>query len=245
MSTYRDEAIVLRTQQLGDADRIVTLLTRHHGRVRAVAKGVRKTSSRYGARLEPFGYIDTQIYVGKSLDTITQIESVKSYGVDFAVDYSLWTTGQVLLETAEKLTPAEREPATQQFLLLLGALRALATREHPSALVVDAYLLRAISIEGWAPTFDECAICGELGPHSAFAISGGGSVCLRCKPAGSTVPTQDTIGLMRALVSGDWKVAQLADLKTRTATNALVSAYVQWHLERGLRSLRMVERSHI
>lgn len=212
--------------------------------MRAVAKGVRKTSSRYGARLEPFGYIDTQIYVGKSLDTITQIESVKSYGVDFAVDYSLWTTGQVLLETAEKLTPAEREPATQQFLLLLGALRAMATKERSASLVVDAYLLRAISIEGWAPTFDECAICGEPGPHSGFALSAGGSVCLKCKPAGATLPTPATIDLMQALVSGDWAAAQSADLRTRRATSALVSGYVQWHLERGLRSLRMVERVH-
>lgn len=232
---------MLRTQQLGDADRIVTLLTRHHGRVRAVAKGVRKTSSRYGARLEPFGYIDTQIYAGRNLDTVTQIESVKSYGIDFATDYSLWTNGQVLLETAEKLTPAEREPATQQFLLLLGALRALASRERPAALVIDAYLMRAISLEGWAPSFDECAICGEAGPHGAFSVSGGGSVCSRCRPPGSVSPTAATLNHVRALISGDWVVAQAADLRTRKSATSLIASYVQWHLERGLRSLRMVE----
>ena len=77
---YRDEGVVLRTQKLGEADRIVTLLTRDHGRVRAVAKGVRRTSSRIGARLEPFGHVDVQLYEGRSLDTVTQVESLASYG---------------------------------------------------------------------------------------------------------------------------------------------------------------------
>ena len=76
MPVYRDEAIVLRVQKLGEADRIVTLLTRGHGRVRGVARGVRKTSSRIGARLEPFGHVDVQLYEGRSLDTVTQVESI-------------------------------------------------------------------------------------------------------------------------------------------------------------------------
>ncbi|MET0994701.1 MAG: DNA repair protein RecO, partial [Mycobacterium sp.] len=66
MSLYRDEGVVLRTQKLGEADRIVTLLTREHGRVRAVAKGVRRTTSRFGARLEPFMHVDLQLATGRS-----------------------------------------------------------------------------------------------------------------------------------------------------------------------------------
>ena len=66
MPLYRDEAIVLRTHKLGEADRIVTLLTRQHGKVRAVAKGVRRTTSRFGARLEPFMVVDVQCYEGRS-----------------------------------------------------------------------------------------------------------------------------------------------------------------------------------
>src|SRR5690625_6459110 len=75
---YRDEAVVLRTHKLGEADRIITLLTRHHGRVRAVAKGVRRTSSKFGARLEPFSLVDVQLHIGRSLDIITQVESQRS-----------------------------------------------------------------------------------------------------------------------------------------------------------------------
>ena len=65
---YRDEAIVLRTHKLGEADRIITLLTRQHGRVRAVAKGVRRTTSRFGSRLEPFTHVDLQLAEGRNLD---------------------------------------------------------------------------------------------------------------------------------------------------------------------------------
>ena len=71
MPLYRDEAVVLRTHKLGEADRIITLLTRHHGRVRAVAKGVRRTSSKFGARLEPFSHVDLQFAEGRTLDVVS------------------------------------------------------------------------------------------------------------------------------------------------------------------------------
>ena len=77
---YRDEAVVLRTYRLGEADRIIVLLTRAHGQVRAVAKGVRRTSSRFGARLEPFSMIDVQLHAGRSLDTVTQVETIDPFG---------------------------------------------------------------------------------------------------------------------------------------------------------------------
>mgnify|MGYP006300948005 CR=1 FL=1 len=98
MPLYRDEAIVLRTQKLGEADRIVTLLTRRHGRVRCVARGVRKTTSRIGARLEPFGHVDVQLYEGRNLDTVNQVDSIDAHGAGLVHDYSRWTTGTAMLE---------------------------------------------------------------------------------------------------------------------------------------------------
>jgi len=71
---YRDDAVVLRVQKLGESDRIITLFTRRHGRVRAVAKGVRRTMSKFGARLEPFGHVDVQIAEGHSLHVVSQVE---------------------------------------------------------------------------------------------------------------------------------------------------------------------------
>src|SRR5690606_24524380 len=93
VSLYRDEGIVLRTQKLGEADRIVTLLTRHHGKVRAVAKGVRRTSSRFGSRLEPFMAVDLQLHSGRNLDIVTQAETLAPYGRRIGTDYALYTTG--------------------------------------------------------------------------------------------------------------------------------------------------------
>src|SRR4051812_49911418 len=83
---YRDEAVVLRTQKLGEADRIITLLTRRHGRVRAVAKGVRRTGSRFGARVEPFTHVDLPLHEGRSLDLVTQAEPIQPYGERHASD---------------------------------------------------------------------------------------------------------------------------------------------------------------
>src|SRR4029077_16192362 len=116
MQVYRDDGIVLRTQKLGEADRIITLLTRQNGRVRAVAKGVRRTKSRFGARLEPFTHVDLMIHPGRSLDVITQAEVIKPYGAPLAEDYPRYTAGTAMLETAERLTPMEKEPALRQFL---------------------------------------------------------------------------------------------------------------------------------
>ena len=149
MGLYRDEAIVLRTQKLGEADRIITLLTRSHGRVRAVGKGVRRTRSKFGARLEPFTHVDLQIYEGRSLDVVQQAETLGSYGDRIADDYGRYTSGTVMLETAERLTAEEREPATQQFLLLVGGLRTplAAARIRPVRRV------RIVTMRSASPSF--------------------------------------------------------------------------------------------
>ena len=169
MPLYRDEAIVLRTQKLGEADRIVTLLTRRLGKVRVVGKGVRRTKSRFGSRLEP--------------------------GMHIARDYPSYTAATAVLETCDRLTE-EREPALQQYLLLAGAVRSLAGREHDPNLVLDAYLLRALAVAGWAPSFHDCAKCGAPGPHRAFHVVAGGAVCPSCRRPGSAAPAPETLLLL-------------------------------------------------
>ncbi len=241
MSLYRDEAIVLRTHPLGEADRIATLLTREHGKVRAVVKGVRRTKSRFGARLEPFMMTDVQLYTGKSLDTVTQAETIAPYGQKIVDEYPKYTAGTVMLETAERLTE-EREPATQQFLLLAGGLRTLAAGDYESGLVLDAYLLRSLSVAGWAPSFTDCARCGQNGPHRSFAITAGGVVCPSCRPAGARSPAPTVLLLLAALLAGDWAQATSSSAPDRRSASGLVAAYLQWHVERGVRALKLVER---
>jgi DNA repair protein RecO (recombination protein O) len=241
--TYRDSGVVLRTHPLGEADRIVTLLTRSHGRVRAVARGVRRTGSRFGARLEPMGLVDVQLHIGRSLDSVTQVESLFSFGADLASDYPRWTAAQAICETAERLTPEEREPAGPQFQLLVGGLRALAERAHPPGLVLDAYLVRSLAVAGWAASFDACARCGAPGPHRAFSLPGGGALCASCRVPGSATPRPETLALLGALLSGDWDTAEAAEDRARREASGLVTAYLQWHLERQLKSLPLVERT--
>ena len=245
MSTrlYRDEAVVLRAQKLGEADRIVTLLTRRHGRVRGVAKGVRRTSSRFGARLEPFMLVDVQLHEGRSLDVVTQVETLAPYGGALTADYGCYTAAAAVAETAERLTEAEREPATQQYLLVVGALRTLVGGQHDPALVLDAYLLRAMSVAGWAVSLLDCAGCGAPGPHRAFSVPAGGAVCALCRPPGSAAPDPATVALMAALLTGDWPAADASHPAHRREGSGLVAAHLQWHLERAVRSLRMVERA--
>lgn len=240
MPTYRDEGVVLRTHKLGEADRIVTLLTKSHGKVRAVAKGVRRTSSKFGARLEPFMVADIQFYEGRSLDTIQQAETIASYGADIVDDYPRFTAASVMVETADKVTELEGSP--QQYLLLLGALRSLSRQEHPTELTLDSYLLRALSLAGWAPTFESCARCGAEGPHESFVVQLGGMVCAQCAPPGAPHIIPEVVELLDALVRGEWDAAEAHTQQNWNKATALVSAYTQWHLERSLRSLEHVAK---
>ena len=242
VSLYRDTGVVLRVQKLGEADRIVTLLTRRHGRVRAVAKGVRRTTSRFGARLEPFGHVDVQCYTGRTLDVVTQVVTMDGFGARLVADYGRYTTGCAVLETAERLAGAEGEPVLRLYLLVVGALRALAGGQRDTSLVLDAFLLRAMSAAGWAPALSECARCARPGPHRGFSIPAGGSVCGGCRPAGSATPAPETLQLLGALVGGDWPVAESTPPAARREGSGLVAAHLQWHLERQLRSLPLVER---
>jgi DNA repair protein RecO (recombination protein O) len=264
---YRDDGIVLRTQDLGEADRIITVLTRRTGRIRAVGKGVRRTKSRFGARLEPFTHVDLLLYEGRSLDIVTQADSLRAYGEPLASDYPRYTAGVAMLETAERFTPEERQPAQRQFLLLVGGLRALGKGEHGARLVLDAFLLRSLAVAGYAPALEECAVCGSPvapavkgdgeegtvkgewgdgrgaggGGSRAFAIAAGGLTCRSCRPAGAATPSAHTVALMGALLRGDWPYADASLPRHQVECSGLVAAYLQWHLEHSIRSLRHVE----
>jgi DNA repair protein RecO (recombination protein O) len=257
---YRDDGIVLRTQKLGEADRIITILGRTSGRIRAVAKGVRRTKSRFGARLEPFTHVDLMLHTGRSLDIVTQAEVIRPYGAPLAGDYPRYTAGVAMLETAERFTPIEKEPALRQLLLLIGGLRALGDAEHAPGLVLDAFLLRSLAVAGYAPALQECARCGapESGAQGsvaqgsrapgggrrlpAFAVAAGGMVCASCRPPGAASPAAPTVALMLALLRGDWDGADGSERRHRVECSGLVAAYLQWHLEHSIRSLRHVER---
>ncbi|WP_028822604.1 DNA repair protein RecO [Propionimicrobium lymphophilum] len=246
MPTYRDRAVVLRTHKLGESDRIITLLSRSRGKIRAVARGVRRTSSKFGARLEPFSHIDVQFAVGRNLDVVAQCETLHAFGRPLATNYPAYTAGQVMLETADRLVTVEGEPAIGQYRLLVGALWALGWRTsdgpRPPAMILDSFLLRSLSLAGYAPSLSDCAHCGSAGPLEWFSPESGGAVCVSCKPPGAAKPSGAAWGLMISLLTGDWPTTRSVSPHTQAEVSGLVSAFVNWHLERGLRALPMVDR---
>jgi DNA repair protein RecO (recombination protein O) len=140
-------------------------------------------------------------------------------------------------------------------LLLVGGLRALGEGAHDPRLILDAYLLRSLAVAGYAPALDECAVCGtrvgadDRGDPSAalrafaFAIGAGGLVCRTCRTPGSATPAAPTIMLMNALIRGDWGHADASERRHQSECSGLVAAYLQWHLEHSIRSLRHVEHA--
>ena len=177
MSLYREHGIVLRTYKLGEADRIVVFVTRGHGKVRAVAKGVRKTKSRFGSRLEPGSHVALQLYEGRELDIVTQAESVDHFRA-IRDDLDRLAGAQVMLEATDQVSQ-EHEPDARLYQLLLGALRTLAGSGSP--LVVPAFLLKLLAADGVQPLVEVCASCGEDTPLVAFDLGAGGLLCRSCR----------------------------------------------------------------
>nr|NLI50719.1 DNA repair protein RecO [Propionibacterium sp.] len=246
MPTYRDDGVVLRTHKLGEADRIVTLLSHRHGKVRAVARGVRRTSSKFGARLEPFTHVDLQFATGRTLDVITEAVTIRPYSQPLAGDYPAFTAGQVMLETADRLVAEEGQPSATQFGLLLGGLHALThgTTDGPRTptMILDAYLIRAVAAAGFAPDLVTCADCGEPGPHGSFSPAAGGLVCLRCRPPGAAALAAGTVDYLQALLAGRWPETRGVPDAVQRQASGLLAAFVSWHLERGLRTLDYLVR---
>ncbi|UEJ83088.1 DNA repair protein RecO [Brachybacterium halotolerans subsp. kimchii] len=239
---YRDDAIVLRTHPLGEADRIITLLTRRHGKVRAVAKGVRRTGSRFGARLEPFTLVDLQLHAGRNLHTVTQAVTIEGFAGPIAADYSRYTAATAMLETTDRLTDDVVDPSQRGFLLLVGAMRTVAAGAIPASLVLDSFLLRTLALAGWSPELRVCATCGADGPHHAFDVSAGGLVCTACRRPGAVAIRQAAIEHMIFLMAGDWENVLDSEQTTREEASRLIADTITWHLERSVRSLGYVER---
>jgi DNA repair protein RecO (recombination protein O) len=244
--TYRDEAVVLRTHKLGEADRIITLLTRRHGKVRAVARGVRRTSSKFGGRLEPCSHVDLEIASGRTLDTITQAVTLHPFSEPLRADYRLFTTAQVMTEAADRVVSEDHQPALRQHLLLVGALRTLTAGTgdgpRPAAMIMDSYLLRAVALAGYGASLDVCAACGTPGPHEAFSSTAGGAVCRRCRPPGAPITREGTMAYLLALRDGQWEATRSIPDVVQKQGSELVASFIGWQLDHRLRSLVHVER---
>jgi DNA repair protein RecO (recombination protein O) len=237
MGLYRDEGIVLRTHKLGEADRIVSVFTRQRGKVRAVAKGVRKTKSRFGARLEPPTHVQLQLYEGRDLDTITQAETVDHFRA-IRDDLDRLTRAVSMLEAVDQLG-LEGEPNAPLYQMLVGALRALAG--HSGPLVVPAFFLKVLALEGYRPTVDVCVECGAPEDLVSFDLDTGGTRC-GAHRRGQAL-SADAVALLGAILGG--RLGQALNEAASDATaeiDHLAVRSLEHHLERRLRSLAILER---
>lgn len=257
MHPITDTAVVLRTFDLGEADRIITLLCHDHGIVRGVAKAVRKTRSKFGARLEPFTLIEVKYApsrraralatgthlsaTGEGLAHIRGATTLETYADVITSDWARYTAACTMMETAEQL--AGSEPRIVRMLVL--AFRALAAQRRDPALVADAFMLRSLQSAGWEPALGVCARCGVVGPHRAYHVPSGGSVCVQCRPPGSLVPRLGTVDVLDGLLRGDWAIVESAPAAVQHQAAQLIAAHMHWHLERTLRTLPLMEHRKV
>jgi DNA repair protein RecO (recombination protein O) len=242
--TYRTEAIVLRSLRFGEADRILHLLTRDRGRVGAIAKGARKTRSRFGARLEPFSHVDLHLHEGRGeLATVTQADLVRSHHA-LALDPYLVAVGSIGVEAVLRLfIEHDANPrvfhATCRFLDVLAALPAAERRPDPAHdSLALAFQLKLLWLAGYLPHIASCAACGAEDPLVGFSAPAGGGVCSRCE-AGATAVTADTFAGVRALLERPLVESGAVQLGARNARESLrmIESLYEYHGGFRLRTL--------
>jgi DNA repair protein RecO (recombination protein O) len=234
---YRDQGVVLRTIKLGETDRIVTIFTQGHGKIRAVAKGIRKPGSRFGARLEPTSHVALQCYKGRELDIVTQAETIDSVRT-IREDLDRLGRAVTMLEATDQIS-LEREPNPDLYRMLLGALRSLDGRN--SELVVAGFHWKLLALEGFRPIVEHCALCERDDELVAFDPSEGGLLCPDHRRGTRVSP--DAVDLLQAILGG--RLSAALDAEESPATHEvdhLATRVMEHHLERRLRSVGLLDR---
>src|SRR4029077_3928031 len=194
MPPYKEQGIVLRSAKLGEADKIITILTQGSGKVRGVAKGIRKTSSRFGGRLEPFTHIDVMLYRGRgALDTITQVDIVASHR-NIRDDLALFAAGETMVEAVDRVAE-EHAQYVRVALLLVSGLRALDARPADPAAVTESFVLKLLSLSGFHPALTACAVCGSTDVR-LWSAGLGGAVCPGCADHDAAAVSPEVLGLL-------------------------------------------------
>jgi DNA repair protein RecO (recombination protein O) len=255
MSLYRVEAIILKARNFGEADKILTLFTREHGKVEAVARGVRKIKSKNRGSVQPFSRSSIMLYKGKNLDTVTQCDLLEGFP-GLRNDLDLLAYAGYLAELTDLMLP-ERERNEEIYVLLLTTFhllahsRALSASDSPGSgdieLIARQFEVRLLSLTGYQPQLESCVFCnnalheGEL----RFSPGLGGILCSGCK-------SND----MQALLIGRgtiaiWKYLTKINLRNlnrlrlgaqeRAQLEAIIHCYIENILERRVKTMDFVK----
>lgn len=242
MSLYRDQGVALRHYKLGEADRIVVFMTAGHGKVRAVAKGVRKTKSRFGARLEPPSHVNLLFYEGRDLDIVSQADVVDHFR-PIRDDLARMTDAMAMVEAVDQ-TAQERQPDAPLYQMLVSALRTLSERTRRSPLLVAAFYWKLLAMEGSAPVVERCASC-DVGADKgaslvAFDLAHGGALCRDCRRGVPVTPAALSL-LGRILGGGLAGALQEPHSALTTEVSVLATHAMEQHLERRLRAVHTLD----
>lgn len=238
MAIRHDQGIVLRSFPFGEADKVVVLLSPNHGKLRTVAKGIRKTKSRFGGRLETFSHVDLVLYEGRNLDTITQVEMIEPFHF-LRSDLDRVMAAGAMVEVADAVAQ-ENESAVRLFLLLQRGLRALdAGPVHPD--LVTAFLLKAADTIGVAPALDRCAGCGRTDDLSLFSFSSGGVLCGRCRTPGAYSLREGLTGYLATLAAADLGELPVVGEQFSGEARGVARRFLEYHLERQIQSLAVLD----
>jgi DNA repair protein RecO (recombination protein O) len=229
--TYKTEAIVLRSLRFGEADRILHLYTENRGRIGAIAKGVRKTKSRFGARLEPLSHVELMLHEGAGeLQTITGVELLRSHHASREDGYRL----NVGLIGAEAMLRLFGEPeanerafgALARFLDLLDETPAAATRPAVDPLALS-FQLKLLWLSGYLPHLTSCVECGAENDLVGFSPRAGGAVCTTHAAGALRLSAEGLAGIERLLSTplADAPAAGLSDRARRDALAVITSSY--------------------
>lgn len=230
MAIRHGQGIVLRTYSFGDSHKIVVLVTPDRGKVRCVAKGVRKTTSRFGGRLEPFTVVQVVLYEGRELDTITQVDVVEAHP-RLRQDLDAIAIAGVMAEIIDQVV-FEGEPSQGLYTLFRRALAAVDQGMRGPDLL-SLFFLRVADHLGLAPALESCGGCGSH-DDLRFSIPAGGAVCPACAPAGAIdIPTR----VLTHLVAVRTDPAGTDPSSESDAGLALMRRFLEAHLDRRLRSM--------
>lgn len=242
MPVYKAEAIVLRRRPLGEADRVLTLYTMEWGKLSAVARGVRKTTSRLAGRLEPFSYVEMLLAQGRgALDVVAQAEVREGMS---ALRTNLRRFGAAALgaELLDAATP-ERDVHPELFHLMAATLRRIARDDPPTT---AWFALHLVTLVGFQPALAGCAVCGRRPDPSPFwSHPLGGAVCSRCAvrdPAAARLRTE-TLDALRLLLAaqGDGD-APLPEVDDPARLLEVLCRYAEHRLEVRLRAPDVVSQ---
>ncbi len=245
--SFRVEAVVLRHSDWGEADRIVTLFTRELGKLRAIAKGARRMRSRKAGHLEPFTQVRLLLARGRDLMIVTQAETVDAF-LDLREDLVQTGYAAYVVELLDRFTYEEEIESSSLFRLITDTLRRI-NGEADTWLAVRYFEIRLLDLLGFRPHLFHCANCEkEIQPEGQFFAPGaGGVLCPRCGPGlpGAWQISQEALKYVRHFQRSRFRDVQRArpTSDVQQELEALMQAYLQYLLERGLNSPGFIKRA--